>query len=200
MSKSEIITKVVFVLAFAIYADSASARFIQADPIGLEGGINPYAYVQNNPVNAVDPWGLSGTLIINSSGSGDGLSGSGGLSGHSWVVYTPDGGVSVTYGTWGNNPNNLGNGLHLNLEQGRTGDASRSMHLNDNQESKLMDLINSYRKRGDDGWGYSSPCSTFASDAWESGTGESLNPYGPYSNPSTLKNFIIIRNGGVNRR
>jgi hypothetical protein len=32
--------------------------FISADPIGLEGGINLYAYVGNNPVNWIDPWGL----------------------------------------------------------------------------------------------------------------------------------------------
>ncbi|MBI3377422.1 MAG: RHS repeat-associated core domain-containing protein [Nitrospirae bacterium] len=32
--------------------------FISEDPIGLEGGINLYLYVGNNPVNWVDPWGL----------------------------------------------------------------------------------------------------------------------------------------------
>ena len=42
----------------ARWYDSASGRFISEDPIGFEGGINLYGYVDNDPINLVDPDGL----------------------------------------------------------------------------------------------------------------------------------------------
>jgi len=41
------------------YYDPSTGRYVTPDPIGLDGGINLFTYVGNNPVAFVDPEGLA---------------------------------------------------------------------------------------------------------------------------------------------
>jgi RHS repeat-associated protein len=45
------------------YYDPASGRFMQRDPIGTNGGLNVYAYVENLPTIGIDPDGLNRWLV-----------------------------------------------------------------------------------------------------------------------------------------
>jgi hypothetical protein len=43
------------------FYDPSVGRWINRDPIGEEGGLNLYAFVENNPVISTDPFGLDGS-------------------------------------------------------------------------------------------------------------------------------------------
>jgi RHS repeat-associated protein len=46
------------------YYNPQTGRYITPDPIGLEGGINLFAYTENNPLIWSDSWGLLTEVII----------------------------------------------------------------------------------------------------------------------------------------
>ncbi|MBN2194905.1 MAG: RHS repeat protein [Polyangiaceae bacterium] len=47
------------------YYDPAIGRFLSPDPLGLAGGLDPYAYAENQPTGLVDLDGLVYTRIVN---------------------------------------------------------------------------------------------------------------------------------------
>lgn len=64
------------------YYDLCTGRYATQDPIGLEGDINKFAYVNSNPLSGVDPVGLEDTLVSKSGpryGNWGGKDWSGGL-------------------------------------------------------------------------------------------------------------------------
>ena len=60
------------------YYDPDTGKYITPDPIGLAGGINPFVYTLNNPINFIDPYGLInwnrvGTGVIETTAGGVGI-------------------------------------------------------------------------------------------------------------------------------
>jgi len=53
------------------YYDPTMKRYLTQDPVGLAGGLNPYLYVDANPISRLDPLGLKGMPGSDTTTTGD---------------------------------------------------------------------------------------------------------------------------------
>lgn len=85
----------------ARWYDPVSGRWLSKDPIGLEGGLNLYAFCGEDPVNFVDPWGL--LVEVHSRP----VQNSGGAAAHTYITVTGPSGLIYTFVSYNINGNNV---------------------------------------------------------------------------------------------
>lgn len=115
--------------------DARWARYLAADPLGMEGGLNPYAYAVDDPVNRTDPSGLAVWICARD------------VNGFPWAgnhAYYADDRNGATCGKQGS----FGFGGQSHAERGLQGDDCREIPGSEGREDDIMDCCDRWANHG----------------------------------------------------
>lgn len=145
----------------------ALGRFLQPDPLGYIDGMNLYAYVNNNPLNWFDPWGLARIIIHVQRGTPWGqtslLRTMAGEYGHTWIELHDSQDILVV----GSYPSGL-----KYTDSKKTPDISRSFDISEESAKNVREKVKKYGDNQYRDW--SENCTDFGYHAIEDWAGEDL--------------------------
>jgi len=156
--------------------DSEIGRWLSRDPIEEDGGINLYVYVENDPTNGFDIYGLD-TYRVNRKLGGDELRSRFNPLTHTFTFTTnPDGSLNNTY-SWGNKANTRGWSKNQPedrkvaqeaINQGKArkiGDASVDRRID--EAFKLLDIPKNEHRNGGIANNCKSEATRLLNEAWK---------------------------------
>lgn len=127
------------------YYDPEIGRFISKDPhpgkLGRPATLNPYCYVENNPVNFIDPWGFEAIqpeefeLVIAHVNALPGWFGGQGVGGHVFVELPARGDTTPYFGNYPKHPS-INEAAHVNAKT-----VSVAAYCNSQKISRALDSM-----------------------------------------------------------